>query len=59
MAAAPTASGAEIAAAAVPVSEMRELALTSVNSAGRSRGTADARVTPYAFDETSTPSAAR
>ncbi len=29
---------------------MRELALTSVSPSGSSRGTADARVTPYALE---------
>ena len=47
-----TASGAEIAAPATPASEIRELALTRLSSAGSSRGTAAARVTPYALDAT-------
>ena len=42
----------------MPASETRPLALTSVKSRGSRRGTAAARVTPYALDETSTPSAA-
>ena len=42
----------------MPASEMRELALTSPRPGGVSRGTAAARVTPYALDATSTPSAA-
>ena len=42
----------------MPESDTRPLALTSVKSRGSRRGTAAARVTPYALDETSTPSAA-
>jgi hypothetical protein len=42
----------------MPDSETRPLALTRVKSRGSRRGTAAARVTPYALDETSTPSAA-
>ena len=42
----------------MPASETRPLALTRVKSRGSRRGTAAARVTPYALDETSTPSAA-
>ena len=42
----------------MPDSDTRPLALTRVKSRGSSRGTAAARVTPYALDETSTPSAA-
>ena len=38
--------------------DTRPLARTRVNSRGSSRGTAAARVTPYALEETSTPSAA-
>ena len=53
-----TASGAESAAPAMPASEIREFALTSPRSGGTTRGTAAARVTPYALDATSTPSAA-
>ena len=42
----------------MPDSETRPLALTRVKPRGSRRGTAAARVTPYALDETSTPSAA-
>jgi hypothetical protein len=42
----------------MPDIETRPLALTRVKVSGRSRGTAAARVTPYALDATSTPSAA-
>ena len=42
----------------MPDSETRPFALTRVKSRGSRRGTAAARVTPYALDETSTPSAA-
>ena len=42
----------------IPDSETRPFALTSVKSRGSRRGTAAALVTPYALDETSTPSAA-
>ena len=42
----------------MPDSDTRPLALTSVKPRGSRRGTAAARVTPYALDETSTPSAA-
>ena len=52
------ASGADTAAPTMPDSEIRPLALTRVKSRGSSRGTAAARVTPYALDATSTPSAA-
>jgi hypothetical protein len=45
MAAKPMASGAEMAAANVPVSEIRAFALTKVSASGRTRGTAAARVT--------------
>ena len=41
-----------------PASEIRALALTRVKPRGSSRGTAAARVTPYALEATSTPSAA-
>ncbi len=50
--------GAETEAPTMPASEMREFALTSPRAGGTTRGTAAARVTPYALDETSTPSAA-
>ena len=46
------------AAPTMPASEMRALALTRVRPSGSRRGTAAARVTPYALDATSTPSAA-
>ena len=36
----------------------RELAFTSENAGGSSRGTTAQRTTPYAFEDTSTPSAA-
>ena len=39
-----------MAAPAMPASEIRELALTRVRPSGSSRGTADARVTPYALE---------
>ncbi len=42
----------------MPANDSRALALTSVKPCGTRRGTAAARVTPYAFDATSTPSAA-
>ncbi len=42
----------------MPDIDTRPLALTSVKSRGSSRGTAAARVTPYALDATSTPRAA-
>lgn len=42
----------------MPVSEMRELALTRVWPAGSRGGTAAALVTPYALPATSTPRAA-
>ncbi len=51
------ASGAATAAPTTPASEIRLLALTSVKSAARSRGTVAARATPYAFEETRTPRA--
>ena len=41
----------------MPASEMRPLALTRVRLSGRRRGTAAARVTPYALDDTRQPSA--
>ena len=41
-----------------PASETRALALTSVRSGGSRRGTAAARVTPYALEATRQPSAA-
>ena len=41
----------------MPDSDTRPLALTRVKSRGSRRGTAAARVTPYALDETRTPSA--
>ena len=50
--------GAESVAPTTPASEVRALALTRVRLAGARRGTAAARVTPYALDATSTPSAA-
>jgi len=50
---------APIVAPARPASEMRELAVTSVTSLGSSLGTAEARVTPYAFEATRQPSAAK
>ena len=46
------ASGAETPAPTMPASETRALALTRVRSSGSSRGTAAARVTPYALDAT-------
>ncbi len=42
----------------MPASEIRALALTRVRERGTRRGTAAARVTPYALDAMSTPSAA-
>ena len=50
--------GAETVAPTMPDSETRPLARTRVKSRGSRRGTAAARVTPYALDETSTPRAA-
>jgi hypothetical protein len=44
-------------AATTPASEMRPLALTRVRVSGSRRGTAAARVTPYALDDTKQPSA--
>src|SRR5665811_1581953 len=58
MAAAPTASGAEMAVPAVPTNEIREFAFTRVKPSGSRRGTADALVTPYAFEATRQPRAA-
>src|SRR6476660_9107903 len=43
---------------ATPARALRELALTRLNPGGSSRGTAEARVTPYALDATRQPSAA-
>jgi hypothetical protein len=45
-------------APATPAREIRELAVTRVISFGSRRGTADARVTPYALEATRQPSAA-
>lgn len=42
----------------MPAIDTRPFALTSVKSAGSSRGTAAARVTPYALEATRTPRAA-
>src|SRR5215210_7230805 len=50
--------GAESVAPTTPAREVRALALTSGRLSGARRGTAAARVTPYALDATSTPSAA-
>ena len=50
--------GAESATPTMPAIDTRPLALTSVKLSGSSRGTAAARVTPYALDATRTPSAA-
>ena len=50
--------GAETVAPTVPASDTRPLARTSVKDSGRRRGTAAALVTPYALEETRTPSAA-
>ena len=47
-----------MAAPATALSEMRELALTRLSLSGSTRGTAAARVTPYALDATRQPSAA-
>ena len=44
-------------AATTPASEMRPLAFTRVRLSGSRRGTAAARVTPYALDDTRQPSA--
>src|SRR3990170_3739238 len=49
--------GAEMLAATTPASEMRPLALTRVRVSGSRRGTAAARVTPYALDDTRQPRA--
>ncbi len=46
------------AAPATELSEIRELALTRLSRSGSTRGTAAARVTPYALDATRQPSAA-
>ena len=50
--------GADRVAPTTPASEVRAFALTSGRLAGARRGTAAARVTPYALDATSTPRAA-
>ena len=52
------ASAPPAAAPPTPASEMRELALTRVKPVGSSRGTAAARVTPYAREATRQPRAA-
>ena len=54
----PAAIGAATAAPTTPARPVRALALTSGRCSGVSRGTAAARVTAYAFDDTSTPRAA-
>ena len=41
----------------MPASEIRLFALTRVSPGGWSRGTVAARATPYALEQTSTPSA--
>src|SRR6266545_3239817 len=49
---------APMVAPATPASEIREFAVTRVISLGSRRGTAEARVTPYALDATRQPRAA-
>ena len=49
------ARGAEMPAPTTPARETRALAFTRVRSGGRSRGTAAARVTPYALEATRQP----
>lgn len=54
----PAPMGAPMPVASSPPSVTRELARTSEKRGGSSRGTTALRTTPYAFDATSTPSAA-
>ncbi|AIA05294.1 hypothetical protein DC74_4822 [Streptomyces noursei] len=54
----PAPTGAAAPVASSPDSVTRELAFTREIRGGRSRGTTALRTTPYAFDATSTPSAA-
>ncbi len=54
----PAPAGAARPVASNPASVTRELALTREIRGGSSRGTTAERMTPYALEETSTPSAA-